>query len=223
MSSAHHLRVLALGLITCGVAACTTGDANEAPGRAGTTARGANDAPTARLVASGTRVSATLQSGLSSGINHSGETVRASVSVAVSDRHGRVVIPAGSTVTLTIDKLEPGSDQIRPEGRLWLNVTALTVHGRSYPVSATLDPVPHHMKGRGITSDEALRIGAGTAVGAAVGQVIGKDTRSTVIGGAVGAIAGTAVAVRYAYRDIIVPVGTSVVFTLTQPLHVAAP
>ena len=101
MSTSHHLRVLTLGLITCAVAACTTGDANEAPGRAGTTARGANDAPAERLVASGTRVSATLQSGLSSGINHSGETVRASVSVAVSDRHGRVVIPAGSTVTLT--------------------------------------------------------------------------------------------------------------------------
>ena len=223
MSSAPRIRGLALVVITIGVAACTNGDAKEAPARDGTTARAASSAPSERLVASGTRVSATLESGLSSNVNKSGETVRASVSADVSDGRGHVLIPAGSIVTLTIDKLEPGSDQIRPEGRLWLNVTSIAVRGQSYPLSATLDPVPHHMKGRGITSDEALRIGAGTAVGAAVGQVIGKDTRSTVIGGAVGAIAGTAVAVRYAYRDIIVPVGTSVVFTLTQPLHVAAP
>lgn len=215
MSKSYLTGMLALGLV-----ACTSGDAKDAPKGSDVAAR--RSAPAERSVASGTRVGAVLASGLSSRINKSGETLRASVSADVTDGRGRVVIPAGSTVTLTIDKLEPGSEQIRPEGRLWLVVNSVTVHGQTYPVTATLEPVPHHLQGRGITSDEALRIGAGTAIGAAAGQAIGKDTRSTVIGGAVGAIAGTAVAVRYAYRDVIVPAGTAIVFTLTQSLQVAA-
>ena len=37
----------------------------------------------------------------------------------------KTVIPSGSTVQMTIDKLEPGSEQIRPEGRLWLIVNSV--------------------------------------------------------------------------------------------------
>jgi hypothetical protein len=132
------------------------------------------------------------------------------------------VIPAGSTVKLTIDKLEPGSDQVRPEGRLELIVSSVTVNGREYPLTANLEPVPHTMQGRGITKDEAARVGAGTAIGAIAGQIIGKNTRGTVIGGAVGAVAGGAVAARYAYRDVIVSAGAPIVFTLTQSLSIPA-
>jgi hypothetical protein len=132
------------------------------------------------------------------------------------------VIPAGSTVTLEIVQLEPGSDQIRPEGRLSLAVRSVTVNETTYPVTAALEPVAHHLEGRGITKDEAGRIGAGTAIGALAGQVIGKNSRSTVMGGAVGAVAGTAVAVRYAYRDVVVSAGTPIGFTLTQALNVSA-
>ena len=78
------------------------------------------------------------------------------------------------------------------------------MHGDAHPITADLEPVTHHLQGRGVTKDEAERIGAGTAIGAVAGQVIGKSTKSTVIGGAVGAIVGTAVAVHYAYRDVVV-------------------
>lgn len=174
----------------------------------------------ARTLPSGTRIDATTRTALSSRTNKSGERLSATVSGDVRDARGGVVIPSGSVVTLTIDKLEPGSAQIRPEGRLSLIVNSVSVDGQSYPLTATLDAVPHQLKGRGVTSDEALRIGAGTAIGAAAGQVIGKDTKSTVIGGAIGAVAGTAVAARYAYRDVIVPAGTPIVLTLGQSLRV---
>jgi uncharacterized protein YcfJ len=78
------------------------------------------------------------------------------------------------------------------------------------------------MKGRGITTDEAARVGAGTVIGALAGQLIGKNTKGTEIGGAVGAVAGGAVAVRYAYRDVVVSAGTPIVFTLTQSLNISA-
>ena len=52
--------------------------------------------------------------------------------------------------------------------------------------------------------------------------MIGKSTKATVIGGAAGAIAGTAVAVHYAYRDVVVAANTPITFTLSQALSVAA-
>jgi hypothetical protein len=211
------LRSLYAGAVVLGLAACANGTAKDAPADAARAAAGyPTTKETGRSLASGTHVAATIQTALTSRTNKAGETVRALVSLNVTDANGRVVIPAGSTVALRVLQLEPGSDQVRPEGRLSLEVTSVTIDGQSYDVSAALDPVAHHFEGRGITKDEALRIGAGTAVGAAAGQIIGKNTKSTVIGGAVGAVAGTAVAVRYAYRDVVVSAGTPISFTLTK-------
>jgi hypothetical protein len=198
------------------LAACTPSEAKEAEKRAAASAAAARTAPRERSLAGGTTINATIQDALSSRTNKSGESVRATVSADVSDARGNVVIPAGSTVILTIDKLEASSVQIGPEGRLMLNVTSVTVNGESRSLSGSLGPIAHTMVGRGITTDEAARIAAGTAVGAGVGQVIGKNTKSTVIGGAVGAVAGGAVAVRYAQRDVVVSAGTPVVITLAQ-------
>jgi hypothetical protein len=220
-------RSLLSGLLALSVAACTGGAAKDATKDAtkeGAAAgnRSGGSVTAEHSLASGTRVDATIQAGLSSRTNKPGETLRATVSGDVKDAGGRVVIPAGSIVTLTIDKLEPGSDQVRPEGRLSLIVNSVSVNGQEYPLAATLEPVPHTMQGRGITKDEAARVGAGTAIGAVAGQVIGKNTKSTVIGGAVGAVAGGAVAARYAYRDVIVAAGAPIVFTLTQSLSIRA-
>ncbi|MBI3791802.1 MAG: hypothetical protein HY275_13115 [Gemmatimonadetes bacterium] len=213
-------------LLTLAVAACSTGDAKEAPKGSGKDASILDRVRTAvvseHAVAAGTRVHATLDQALSSRTNNPGEALRATVSADVTNKQGTVLIPAGSKVQLTIDKLEPGSDQIRPEGRLWLIVNSVTVHGKAVPVTATLEPIAHTMVGRGVTSDEALRVGAGTAIGAAAGQAIGKDPKSTIIGGVIGAAAGTAVAVRYAYHDVVVANGAIIIFTIDQPITVAA-
>ena len=174
-----------------------------------------------RTLAIGTRVEAEIQDSLSSRVNKAGETLRATVTSDVKNVHDVVVIPAGSSVVLTIVQLDPGNDQIRPEGRLALAVNSVTVNGDVHAVTADLEPVTHHLQGRGITKDEAARIGAGTVIGAVAGQVIGKNTKSTVVGGAAGAIVGTAVALHYAYRDVIVSRGTPIVFTLTQALSVS--
>lgn len=207
--SAASLVVLAV-LAAC---AADTGDARAAlpPGAS----RGAS-----RLAARAT-MRLVMRSALNSRVNKPGELVRASVASDVTDDHGRVVIASGTPVALRIVKLEPGSDQVRPAGRLELVVVGITLGGRDVPLHATVGPIPHRMKGRGITTDEAGRIAAGTAVGALVGQAIGRNTRSTVIGGAVGAVAGGAVAVRYAYRDVVVDPGATFTITLTQPLVVA--
>ena len=210
-------KALFIGTLAFALGACSGGEAKEATDGGPAT----NVSSVRRSLESGTRVSATIQDELSSRVNKAGESFRATVSSDVTDSRGNVVIPAGSIVGLTINQLEPGSEQIRPEGRLSLTVNSVTVGGELYPLNASLDPVAHTMQGRGITKDEAARIAAGTAIGAGVGQVIGKNTKSTVIGGAVGAVAGGAVAVRYAYRDVVIAAGTPIAFTLGQALKIS--
>jgi hypothetical protein len=52
--------------------------------------------------------------------------------------------------------------------------------------------------------------------------VIGKSTKATVIGGAAGAVVGTAVAAHYAYRDVVVASGTPITLTLSRALTIAS-
>jgi hypothetical protein len=216
-------RSLIVGLLVVAGVACSSSAAKEPPKEgsdAGSVAGG--ETSDTRTLIGGTRVEATLQDSLSSRINKAGETVRATVTSDVKDARGVVVIPQGASVLLTVAQLDPGNDQIRPDGRLALVVNSVTVNGQSHALTAELEPVAHHLQGRGITKDEAGRIAAGTVIGAVAGQIIGKNTKSTVVGGAAGAIAGTAVAVHYAYRDVIVSAGTPIVFTLTQALAMSA-
>ncbi len=229
MTRSIYTGLLALSLTACGAAAAkeTVSDsaASETPAareHAGDKGDAVMHLTSSRSLAGGARVEATIEKAFSSRTNKAGETVHATVSGDVKDARGGVVIPSGSPVTLTIETLDPGNDQIRPEGRLALTVTSVNVNGLDYPIVADLTPVTHQLVGRGITKDEAERIGAGTAIGAVAGRLIGKSTKGTVIGGAAGAIAGTAVAVHYAYRDVVVSAGTPITFTLSRALTVAA-
>jgi hypothetical protein len=118
-------------------------------------------------------------------------------------------------------QLAPATNRNQSDGTLVLSVTSATIRGQRYALQGDVTSVAHSLKGRGVGTAEAVKVGVGTAVGAAAGQVIGKDTKSTVIGGAVGAVGGAAVAVQTASRDVVVSSGTPVVITLTGPLTVS--
>jgi hypothetical protein len=200
------------GLCLMALAACSSGSAREGDGaRSGTGAR---------ALASGAQIEANLRSELSSPTDSAGQVVEAVVSRDILGQGGVTVIPAGSSVWLSIAALETAQDQGNAKGSIELRALSVEIDGASHPVSASVEQVTYTLVGRGITKAEAARIAAGTAVGAIAGQVIGKNTKSTVIGGAVGAVAGGVVAVRYATRDVVVAAGTPVVLTLTQPFSV---
>lgn len=223
MTRSIYTGLLTLALTACGAAAAKESVADSASGDTKTprAEREKVHSTSGPSLSDGTQVAATIDRAFSSRTDKAGQTITASVSADVTDARGIVVIPSGSTVTLTIATLDPGNDQIRPAGRLSLVVNSVAVGGRTYPVVADLAPVTHQMVGRGITKDEAERIGAGTAIGAVAGRLIGKSTKGAVVGGAAGAIAGTAVAVHYAYRDVVVAANTPITFTLSQVLEMA--
>ena len=213
--------ILLSAVLALGLAACSSGAAEQKAADERTAVVSRPYIPSERTLASGTQIEARIQNELSSRRNEAGETLVASVSEDVKDDNGQVVILAGSSVGLTIGQLEPATNKGQKDGKISLSVTSISVRGQSYDISADLEPVEHHMQGRGVSSGAVEKVGIGTAVGALAGGLIGKNTKGVVVGGAVGAGAGTIYAVQSADRDVVVSAGQRIKFSLNQQLSVS--
>jgi hypothetical protein len=177
-------------------------------------------APRFVALPAGTLIEGALGSTISSKTNKVGDRVTVRVANDVKNASGVVVVPAGSTVELTITAIEPARDKSQAAGKLTLAVTGITVRGESLPIQADVSSVITSMKGGGIGAGEAAKVGAGAVIGGIAGRVIGGDKTGTIIGAVVGAAAGAAVAVETANRDVVVQAGSTIGITLREPLRV---
>jgi len=157
----------------------------------------------------GTVVEARASKSITSRTNKPGETLTATIDQAITNAAGLVVIPAGSEVTLTIVTLKPAPNKSATDGTIVLRATSILIKGESRPIDADVTFIEHTLKGRGVTTTEAAKTGAGAAAGAIIGKVIGGGTGAAA-GAVVGGAAGAAVAVETADRDVVVPVGAKI-------------
>ncbi|HEU5218825.1 MAG TPA: hypothetical protein VFU23_09205 [Gemmatimonadales bacterium] len=164
-------------------------------------------------LAAGTVVEARSTKALSSRTNKAGETFTATVDEAVTSSSGKVIIPAGSEVTISIVVLKPAPNKSAKDGTINFHATSVLVNGKSVPIDADVTFVEHTLKGRGVGTSEAAKVGGGAAAGAIIGKVIGGGT-GAVVGGVVGGAAGGAVAVETADRDVIIAIGAKIRLTL---------
>lgn len=116
-------------------------DAADTAGAAGTQTAGAQSAGT---LATGTVVDATIQQAISSRTDRAGDRVRAIVSLNVVDAAGRVVIPGGSTVELTIARLRAATSA--GDGEVALVVALIAAGNARYAPSANVGTVAHTLE-----------------------------------------------------------------------------
>ncbi|HEU4680463.1 MAG TPA: hypothetical protein VFS51_01875 [Gemmatimonadales bacterium] len=166
----------------------------------------------------GTEIKVSLDDSINSRHDSVGRIVSAHVMENVVAAGGQTVIPAGAPVRLTITKLEPAKSKSAAAGKLAFRVDGIAMGGELQKVKADVRPVPHELRGRGVTAGDAGKVGVGAVGGAVLGRVIGGNTRGAVIGGVVGAAGGAVVASQTAHRDVVVKAKTPVVFVLTEPL-----
>jgi hypothetical protein len=145
----------------------------------------------------------------------------ARIGEAITAPDGRVVIPAGSEVTLSIVALKPAPNKSAKDGTLEVRAVSIMVNGVSQPVDAEVTYVEHTLKGRGVTGSEAAKVGVGAAAGAIIGKVLGGGTGAAV-GAATGAAGGAVVAVETADRDVVVPVGAKIKLVLRSAFGVGS-
>ena len=183
----------------------------------------ASPAPTAdanRGLAPGTTIAATTTAEIRSNKNKVGDEIGAAVSGDVKDAAGRVVIPAGSVVTLRVTAIKPSENKSDSTGTLTLQPTEVVVNGTSYPLRASIQKLDTKLEGRKTGAGDVAKVGGGAVAGAVVGRVLGGSTKGAVIGGIIGGAVGAQRAVETKDRDVVVPQGTVVTMVLEDRLIV---
>jgi outer membrane lipoprotein SlyB len=98
---------------------------------------------------------------------------------------------------------------------LKLALTSVEIDGKDYDLQTTSVT----RSGRNHNKRNAVLIGGGTGVGAAIGAAAGGG-KGALIGGAIGAGAGTGTAAATGKLDITIPAESQLSFKLTQPVTV---
>jgi len=178
-------------------------------------------APTMYTAAAGTHLDMAVSDTITSRTNHAGDAFSAKVVDDVKDAQGHVVIPAGSVIAGTVTAVKPAPNPSEP-GTLTLAVSSVTIRGTKYDLDARIDSLETVRHGRGVTTGDAAKVGAGAAAGAILGRVVGGNKRGTIIGGIVGAAAGAGIAATSKDADIVLPAGAHVLVTLNKALAVKA-
>ena len=168
-------------------------------------------------LAAGTEFTAVTASQISSGTNKQGEIVTATIGTPVRDSRGRVVIPAGSELRLRIAAIRESENKSDQTGTLTLEPTEVVIGGQTYPVVASISALDVQLQDRGTNVGDVAKVGGGAAAGAVVGRVLGGSSKGAVIGGIIGGAVGAQRAVETQDRDVVVPEGTTMTLTLSEP------
>lgn len=176
------------------------------------TAPAEQPAASAPSLASGVAIQTVMIDSVHSQYTRVGDPIRVRVASDVMSADGKVVIPAGSVITLTVTDIGQ-ADNRGEKGTLSLAGRSISINGESHPITARATDYEYEMKARGVGATDVAKTGAGAAAGAIIGRVIGGKT-GTVVGAVGGAAAGAAVASKTANRDIIVHAGKAMTITL---------
>ena len=171
-------------------------------------------APAPLALAAGTVVGTTMDREITSKTDKPGATVTGTVASDVTDATGRVVIPAGSRVTLTITEIHESENKGDKTGKLTLTPTAVVIAGESHALDGSAVALERTLRDRKTNAGDVAKVGAGAGIGAIAGRVIGGSTKGAVIGGIIGGAVGTQRAIETQDRDVVVPANSRVEVTL---------
>jgi len=201
-----------------------TASPTPAPQKAAPTPQRAAPAPASPRVVSGTVAAGTtmqLAAGarICTNTHKVGDRFTATLTSDVSGSNG-AVIPAGSEVTLEVTESVRGENS-RDKVRLAFKPVAISIRGQVVDLAAnvtqvaTLDIVREQTN-----TTQAGKVATGAAVGAVAGQLLGKNTKSTVAGAAVGAVAGGAVAAAQTDYNGCLPASGAIALALSESITI---
>ena len=171
----------------------TTAGGNTVRAGTGTSERALGSIP------AGTQLALTSNSRVCTNTHKVGDSFTATIAESVTGSNG-AVIPSGSTAVVRITELKRSENANDPI-RIGVDVVSVSVGGRSVAVDARTADASVERVRNSTRSDDAKKVIGGAVIGAIAGQVLGKDTKGTVIGAATRAAAGTAAAAATANFD----------------------
>jgi hypothetical protein len=170
----------------------------------------------ARSLPGGTSLDVRLDQELGTKTSKVGDSFSATVVNAVVAQNGATVVPAGSQVHGKVTGVD-GSDRIGDAAVIKIDFERLTINGRDVPFAAKVTATNLQTRG-GDTRNETLRkAGVGAAAGAVLGAVLsGGDLDKILLGGVLGAAAGTAISLGMGDKEGVLPTGTVMTLQTTQ-------
>jgi hypothetical protein len=183
-----------------------------------TVTKGTGTASHTGSIPAGSTISANANSEICTNTSKVGDRLSANVSEAVVGSNG-AVIPAGATLHLTVTRLKR-SENMNDPIVMEFAVNSVEFGGKTYAVEASVSHADVARVRNQPKSADAKKVIGGAAIGAIAGQIIGKNTKSTVIGAAAGAAAGAGAAAATANYEGCVRAGGNLVVTLSAPISV---
>jgi hypothetical protein len=173
--------------------------------------------PSANYVPAGTVMNVRLQQTLSAKDSRVGQRFNTTVIDPLVTADGRTVVPAGAIVSGVVTGVDPST---RPGdiAAIRVNFDRLQVNGRSYPFGASvIDTEP------ALDPDEKRileRAAVGAAAGAVLGAIItGGDLEGILVGGALGAGAGTIISLGLGDMEPELERGSVLTLRTTRPVQ----
>jgi hypothetical protein len=158
--------------------------------------------PTATFVPAGTMLTVTLTTELSTRDSRVGDIFTATVKDALVAENGDVVVPSGSVITGLVTGVGKSGEQ----AAIRLNFTRINIKGTSHPFTAQITSTREPERE---THDVARATVVGAVAGVVLGTIIGDGgLRDALIGGALGAGAGTIVSLGMGGTDSELEEGT---------------
>lgn len=219
--SPRYRSVLALGVaLALGASACADVESREAPeGEAAAAAsdRSAPETSNAAVVAEGTSMIFIVDQEISTDSHVAGDRFIANLAAPVNSSDGSTGLAAGTPSQWVV------TQSTTEDGRALLafELESIEVDGAWTPAPATVTHAELDTDNADSDSETAAKIGVGAAAGAIVGQILGKDTESTLTGAGVGAAVGTAVALSTKGGSATLPAGSALTVKLEEPLPVS--
>jgi hypothetical protein len=169
------------------------------------------------LIPVGSNIEFTADDRICSSTSSVGDTFTAQVAENVVGPFG-IVIPRGAVATAEIFNKRNDS-RTNSDADVSVRIQSVNIAGRDYPIESlvTSSDVTKVRRSR----NDAGKVVAGAGVGAILGRVLGRYTRSTVIGAVGGAAAGAVLARQTGKTESCIPDGGHITAKLTEPLRVA--
>ena len=183
-----------------------------------TVTKGTGTASNVGMIPAGTALSLRSNSEVCTNTGKVGDNLTATLNESVTGSNG-ATIPAGATVTLEVTRLKR-SENVNDKIVMEFAVKQVSFGGKSYNLDGSVTNVAVDRVRNQPKSADAKKVIGGAAIGAIAGQVIGKNTKSTVIGAAAGAAAGAGAAAATANYEGCVRAGANIVVTLNSPVTV---
>ncbi len=167
-------------------------------------------------VPQGTVLNVRLMDTISPETANEGDTFRAQVTNDLYASNGEVLIPEGALLSGTITGID-GTQRAGDPAAVRLAFDEIMIEDRRYDLNAEIVETSVERRSRDV---DAEHVGAGAAAGAALGVILGDDVGDALLGGAIGAGAGTLISLGSGEVEPEIPAGTVLALETDHALNI---